>query len=153
MNDNDLIYAGIGSRETPQSICKRMTIIAHQLWVKGYLLYSGGAIGADTAFENGSNGRNRIWLPKDVTDEAIDLAKRFHPKWDDLGPKGKLLIARNGFQVLGPNLKTPVKFIVCWTKDGKASGGTGQALRIANAFGIKVYNLHNPNIKISELQD
>jgi len=151
MNDNSLIYAGIGSRETPESICKKMSQIAHQLWLLNYTLYSGGAQGADQAFEAGSHGRNRIWRPKDVTDEAIDLAKKFHPNWNALKPAGKLLIARNGFQVLGPNLVSPVKFIVCWTKDGGPSGGTGQAIRIAQNYGIKVYNLYYPETKIEEL--
>ena len=51
-------------------------------------------------------------------------------------------MARNCHQVLGQDLKTPVDFIVCWTKDGGESGGTGQALRIARDLNIPVYNLY-----------
>jgi hypothetical protein len=53
----------------------------------------------------------------------------------------KKLMARNCHQVLGQDLKTPVDFIVCWTKNGNINGGTGQALRIAKKLNIPVYNL------------
>lgn len=48
--------------------------------------------------------------------------------------------------MLGPKLDSPVNFVVCWTSDGKASGGTGQALRIAAdpAYAIPVFNLFDP---------
>ena len=40
-------------------------------------------------------------------------------------------MGRNVHQVLGYDLETPTDFIVCYTKDDKDQGGTGQALRIA----------------------
>ena len=46
-------YAGIGSRETPEDVCGRMTKLASILERKGYTLRSGGAVGADTAFAGG----------------------------------------------------------------------------------------------------
>ena len=52
-------------------------------------------------------------------------------------------MARNMHQVLGLTLDVPTDFIVCWTPDGKASGGTGQALRVAKDFSIPIYNLKN----------
>jgi hypothetical protein len=57
----------------------------------------------------------------------------------------KKLMARNMYQVLGQDLETPTSFIVCWTKDGKASGGTGQALRVAKKYNIPIFNLYNEN--------
>ena len=33
------------------------------------------------------------------------------------------------------------KFVICWTKNGKGTGGTGQAIRIAKGFGIPVFDL------------
>lgn len=48
-----MYYAGVGSRETPQDILNTMYKIGKYLASKGYTLRSGGAIGADTAFENG----------------------------------------------------------------------------------------------------
>ena len=50
---------------------------------------------------------------------------------------------RNAMQILGRWGDNPVDFVVCWTKDGKASGGTGHALRIAEYYNIPVFNLKN----------
>ncbi len=147
-------YAGIGTRKTPVDICKRMTIMARGLEAKGYILRSGGADGADIAFEQGVvdpshkeiflphlkfNGSTSTLLP---IPEAFDIAARFHPWWDHLTPEFKRFHARNVHQVLGMDLKTPSEFVICWTIDGKASGGTGQAMRIANHYGIQIKNLH-----------
>jgi hypothetical protein len=136
-------YAGIGSRETPPAICGRMQQIAVWLHKHGYVLRSGGAAGADTAFAAGAGEAKEIYRPDHATPEALDLAARFHPAWDRCSAFARDLHARNGFQVLGPDLCTPSEFVVCWTKDGKASGGTGQALRIAEAYGIPIFNLHD----------
>lgn len=46
-------YAGIGSRETPPYVQKLMTEIAAVLEQRNFVLRSGGANGADKAFENG----------------------------------------------------------------------------------------------------
>jgi hypothetical protein len=54
-------------------------------------------------------------------------------------------MARNCQQVLGQNLNLPVDFVVCWTKDGGKTGGTGQALRIADDLNIPIYNLFFEN--------
>ena len=51
------------------------------------------------------------------------------------------LHTRNVFQVLGPSLDSPSEFLLCWAADGEASGGTGQALRIAATHSVPVYNL------------
>lgn len=150
-------YAGIGSRETPPEICSTMTEVAKKLGSLGYTLYSGGANGADNAFELGSP-RKAIFLPWDgfagryadgnsfiVPPYREDIVKLYHPAGDRLKPGALKLMSRNSYQVLGPDLKSPVDFVVCWTKDGKASGGTGQAIRIADSIGIPVFNLKRPN--------
>jgi len=46
-------YTGIGSRKTPPEILKIMHTLAWHLADKGWTLRSGGAGGADNAFENG----------------------------------------------------------------------------------------------------
>jgi len=53
----------------------------------------------------------------------------------------RVFMARNSYQVLGPDLATPVDFVWCWTPHGAVIGGTGQALRIAAAYEIPVFNL------------
>lgn len=144
-------YAGIGSRETPENIINFMTQIAFCLSSEGYVLRSGGADGADIAFEKGASFKE-IFLPwkgfnnskspfVPITKEAEDIARKFHPIYDQLKQGAQKLHSRNVYQVLGKDLKSPVEFIICWTKDGKSSGGTGQALRIAQAYNIKIYNL------------
>lgn len=148
-----LTYAGIGSRECPPDVCKQMTEIANHLGNLGYTLYSGGAEGADDAFERGAS-RKKIFLPWDgfngrhvdgnlyvVPPYVEDLAKKFHPAGDRLKQGALKMMSRNCYQVLGPDLKSPVDFVICWTKDGKASGGTGQAIRIAESLAIPVFNL------------
>ena len=137
-----LDYAGIGARETPLAVQRAMTGLAVQLRDMGYLLRTGGAIGADEAFATGAENACAIYTPSDVTPEALVVGERFHPKWKSLSKKSKGLIARNGFQVLGDDLKSPVKFVACWTLRGEVVGGTGQALRIAEEFRIPVFNFY-----------
>lgn len=48
---------------------------------------------------------------------------------------------RNVCQILGADLHTPVQMVICWTKGGKLVGGTAQALRIARANNIPIFNL------------
>jgi hypothetical protein len=150
-------YAGIGARDTPGSILARMNAIAKELSRSSFCLRSGGAKGADTAFEQGALHK-QIFLPWDgfndhtTSDDhytvppAVDhFTKKYHPKPNNLSKMGWMFMSRNAYQVLGPNLDDPVEFIICWTKDGKASGGTGQALRIASDYGVPVFNLKNVN--------
>ncbi len=47
-------------------------------------------------------------------------------------------------QVLGPDLKSPSSMVVAWTPGGAVTGGTGQALRMAETYQIPVRNLGNP---------
>ena len=137
-------YAGIGSRDTPKWICEFMTNVAEYLEGKGYILRSGGAEGADTAFENGCYKTNAdIWEPNDYLPRWTSVfVDHFHPAPDKLKPFARKLMQRNALQILGLEGDEPVEFVVCWTKDGKFSGGTGQALRIADYYNIPIYNLY-----------
>jgi hypothetical protein len=49
-----VIYAGIGSRETPEAALAYMFRIGREWGHKGWTLRSGGAKGADSAFEEGA---------------------------------------------------------------------------------------------------
>lgn len=133
-------YAGIGSRKTPDYILKKMTNLAKKLNDADLILRSGGANGADSAFEAGAKNKE-IFRADDATDESIKLASQFHPNWEACSDYVKKLHGRNVMIILGEDLKTPVKFLVCWTKDGKEEGGTGQALRVAKHYQIKIYNM------------
>lgn len=158
---NGPIYCGIGARDTPEPILYKMRNAARAMAKMGFILRSGGARGADTAFSEGyeqagsPEGLCEIYLPKYLfngfslespqcfgppTKAARDIAKTFHPNWPVLGDLGRDFMARNAYQILGFDLKTPCHFVLCWTTDGKASGGTGQAIRHADSLGIPVFN-------------
>lgn len=147
-------YAGIGSRETPTYVLEYFVKIAAYLASKGFILRSGGDEGADKSFEIGCDkmrGYKEIYLPwkgfeksssplivSDV--KAFEIAEQFHPNWNRLSDGAKKLQARNSHQVLGWDLETPSSFVICWTKNGKGQGGTGQALRIAKHYGIPIFD-------------
>lgn len=80
------------------------------------------------------------WVPFNEA-EARGMAARVHPAWSKLSQGARKLHTRNVPQVLGADLASPVEFVLCWTPDGKDSGGTGQALRIARAYDVPVFNL------------
>ena len=147
-------YTGIGSRETPIEILKLFTQIGKFLANKNYILRSGHAEGADSAFEYGCtmvNGQKEIYLPwKGFGDsdsklivkdnKAFEIAEKFHPYWHNLSQGAKKLQARNSHQVLGQDFNTPTRFVICWTKKGKGQGGTGQAIRIARYYNIPIFD-------------
>jgi len=146
-------YAGIGARETPAEVLELMTAIAQKLSKFSYSLRSGGAEGADTAFEWGAIDK-QIFLPWDgfngkYTDGSsyiipplnTELVRQFHPSANNLSQGALKLMSRNSYQVLGANLDDPVSFVLCWTKDGKLKGGTAQAIRLATHYNIPVFNL------------
>ena len=62
-------------------------------------------------------------------------------------------MSRNSYQVLGDSLDNPSSFLVCWTSDGKMSGGTAQAMRIATDFRVPIYNLYHENDLITLCKD
>jgi hypothetical protein len=151
---NKKFYAGIGSRSAPPDILLKMQEIAKFLAKKGYTLRSGGANGADKdGFEAGCDsvgGDKEIYLPwlgfNDSKSKLLwekpdwEIAEKFHPNWHGLKLGAKQLMARNTCQ-LGINAETKSEFVVCWTPGGEEVGGTAQALRIAKAHDILIFNL------------
>jgi len=167
-------YTGIGSRLTPKQIRFQMFAVASLLAEKDFVLRSGGADGADETFEmgciskqgkkeiyipwTGFNGRkdNGIFTPNYINDivltnikdtlqwKAADLAEAVHPRWKELAPRVKRLHTRNVFQVLGQDLESKSDFLICWTPNGKVLGGTATAIRIAQRYNARVFNLAIP---------
>ena len=151
MSTPTLTSAGVGARATPPRLAPQIEHVARQLARLGYTLHSGGADGFDTFAEKGAT-KKRIFLPWagfngnasplfGVSAKAYETAARYHPAWGRLSSSVRALMARNSYQVLGPDLATPVDFVWCWTPHGAVIGGTGQALRIAAAYEIPVFNL------------
>ena len=166
-------YAGIGSRSTPSHILGFMTLIADKLADQRFILRSGGAEGADKAFEIGCDynmwknnknilGTKEIFIAQDIKDDeiskrAIDIASKHHPVWNRLSDFARKLHTRNVFQILGKDLETPVSVVICWTPDGCINqqsrtintGGTGTAIAIADTYHIPVLNLsHSSHIDV-----
>ena len=159
-------YTGIGSRTTPGDVMLQFQEIAQQLEGSGWTLRSGGANGADTAFERGvTGGAKQIYLPwrgfngregvlanAQQWDGAMQIASTVHPAWTWCKPAVRKLHARNVFQVLGLDLVTPSRFVLCWTPDGcegvatrtSKSGGTATAIVLAERFAVPVINFANP---------
>lgn len=157
MFETPKFYTGIGSRETPQPILNLMRQIAENLG-EDYILRSGGAGGADEAFEAGCDrvgGLKHIYLPwpgfkgsrarfRGIPPECFDLAQRIHPAWDRLTAVDRKLHARNTQQVLGDRPISdpkPSSFLICWTRNGQPIGGTRTAIELALRHGIPVFNL------------
>jgi len=140
-------YAGIGSRSTPPHILEYMTKAAGHLEKMGYILRSGGAEGADKAFENGVKDflNKEILRPKHSNSSAELLASTIHPMWSACNEYARGLHGRNCQIILGKNLDTPVEFVICWTLDGIQRGGTRTGLVLASQRGIPTFNLANPD--------
>lgn len=131
----------------------------------GWVLRSGHADGADLYFERGAMRKCEVYLPwaeynrvwpclaevklDEPTSTARNIAPQYHPNWPACSDGARLLHARNVHCVLGRDCNDPSAFLVCWTPNGSVdgseahSGGTGQALRIAKAYGVPVFNLAN----------
>lgn len=161
-----IFYAGVGSRETPKDVLEKQRKIAIYLAKLGLTLRSGAADGSDTAFEKGcisAEGTMEIWMPWKgfngrsyfnylPKDRHYEIAKTIHPIWDKLSRGPKALHSRNVGQILGDDVKTPVAFVLCWTKDGANSvktvtsktGGTGTAIKLASSLNIPVINMYHP---------
>ncbi len=138
------------------------------LALAGYTLRSGGADGADLAFEHGarrvSTALLEIYLPfkgfnnnlsmlYDISEEAYQLASTVHPVWRELGFKSKQFHARNCYQVLGLTLDKPSDLLIAWTQDGcesassrnKNTGGTATAIALAERYRVPIFNLAREN--------
>lgn len=159
-------YTGVGSREIPRDKYDILADYAEALAVAGYTARSGGADGADSAIEVGSDrgrGSKEIYLPWrgfnhnksslfGVADAALKIAATVHPAWSALSDAAKKLHGRNVYQVLGDSLSAPSDFVLCWTKDGlelekdrtSKSGGTATAIVLGLRNNIPVFNLGNP---------
>ena len=163
-----LVYTGIGSRKIDRHVIAYLQGVGAAMAARGYSCRTGDAIGSDNAFWTGAvsaggtvhayaglakasrpDARPFKSLPIRIQELANEIAKRFHPRWDQLTDRDKAWMARNVVQVLGEDLESPSRVVLCYAKgsrflDGKlcdVAGGTGQAVRVAYAQGIPVFNL------------
>lgn len=167
-------YTGVGSRQTPIHILKLMEQIASAMASKGYIGRSGGAVGADAAFERGavkSGGKFDAYIPwgagfirkggilsninpsrYDNYTRAIEMAAGVHPAWERCSDAAKKLHTRNVYQILGNDLESPSEVCFLYAEPcGKTSasrrvrGGTNTAFQLALKYNVPVYNLYFQN--------
>jgi hypothetical protein len=161
-----LEYTGIGSRKTPENVLKLMQKIGYRLGTLGIRLRSGGAEGADSAFEVGARrvfkekhgpepliyipcpgfrGKSGITFVQNshIQKEATRIIQDLHPAWDRCSDFAKKAHSRNAFQVLGSDLRTPSQFLVFYAEvsRGQIQGGTRTAVALAQNFHIPCFNL------------
>jgi hypothetical protein len=148
-------YSGIGAKDTPAAVLAVIEKIGIHMARHGYILRSGGAMGASTVFEQScdkAKGKKEIYLPWQgfnknrsmlfaIPDRALGIAKEFNPVWTTIDDASRKVQARYAMVLLGKDLAHPSAFVICYTKEGKLKGGTGQALQVAQKHGIPIFNL------------
>lgn len=160
-------YTGVGSRELTKQGAAMVRDVANALYEHQYILSTGDAAqGCDDVFwDQTPDGYKKRYGPFgktvysvqtcviDPEQPSYEIANRIagltHPAWRWIPDWMKELHTRNVFQVLGEQVNCPSEFLVCWTPDGaescsetsKKTGGTGTAIRVADTFGVPVFNL------------
>lgn len=158
-------YGGVGSRQAPAPVLRDMTALAR--WIRqefGWVLRSGAAPGADSAFELGAGYLSEIWVPwpkfpfanyadRDpyylcVPDGAWlrvleERAQDYHPAWERLSAGAQKLMVRNMAQLYGAGPDEPLSRVMIGyaeVKHGQWQGGTGQVFRAAQAENVPILN-------------
>lgn len=148
-------YTGIGNRDITLSTAQTIADVATLLDTEDFVLRTGCARGSDYYFRTSSHNCEVYDVAAcqsyENYKEAIEIAKMFHPYYKSLDSSSKKLHNRTSYQLLGRYLTEPSDFVLCYTRDGcengiqttKATGGSGQALRIACHYNIPVFNIRN----------
>ena len=142
--------------------------------LRGHILRSGGASGMDSAFEAYVQpSQKQIFRPRidpknrlnngiafdrhnayPVLDSKLwvraeELVRPYAPHFDGRTPYVQDLFRRNMFQIFGPDLQTPVSFVVYWAPEtnGVVQGGTRLAVYAARDAGIPTENLYIDSVR------
>lgn len=163
---HEIHIAGIGSRGLNAEQLEHCEKLGGWITQLGFHLHSGGAVGADQAFQRGGASKNPAlvhihvpWssyeqgsrvngaqvdvlqnLPSLVFDFYEGLAMEHHPAWGKLTQGGAALHTRNG-RIIQPIPHLNVDLVLAWPSDKIGGGGTGQGMRMAKALGIPVIDL------------
>lgn len=157
------IYTSVGSRKTPLEELMLQSKLVYLLNLLNITVRTGDCPEGGDLYTRHSVKVNpnaiEVYRPSDVNDAALHLASQYHPYWDNCKWGARRLHARNGFQVLGMGLDDPSAFLVCYTESGaltqeerikqfKKTGGTGQAIALAEAHRVPVFNLGRSDHKV-----
>jgi hypothetical protein len=165
---NYMIYTGIGSRDVTSHEFSLMVAIAQRFARDGWKLRSGGAGGADTAFEQGcayKQGEAEIFIPWNKFGSKLinPNSKRYIPSGDNFKIAREYLIdndiipwfdrmkqgaqklhGRNYYQVIGFGDKSDLMaYCADDDKNGVPAGGTRTAILLAQSFSIPTYNIRD----------
>lgn len=167
------IVAAAGARDAPDAVLRNIMLLgSHIAKTTDYVCRTGGARGCDQAWAVGFGSRTEIMTPswdritpmlagpdgaslaaatllalsaKQRQDYLYDEAKR-----DQVMP----YFLRNTQIVAGPSprhVEERARFLLCWTANGKDSGGTGHTMRVAANMDVPILNLRGKTV--SEIFD
>lgn len=135
-------YTGIGSRETPRDILKLMEDIAYKLAHQGYILRSGAASGADTAFQSGA--MKYAWEQADSYSDFHSLGCIYIPwksfaRYEDYWKDWYWNLEHMGYKKEAYQLASETH--PAWEKCSKGA----KALHARNTFQVLGSTLNNPS--------
>ena len=156
-------YACLGNKEAPQEVIDHMVRLVQDLDREGWTLRTSGGEGPEERIEIETE-RKEIHLPwakfnnresKFCRNDknANDIVSSFHPTFGSLKPAVQAIVARQAHVILGKDLRSPVRFLICWSEDGAEDGKTksiktgymSMPIAIAHSLSIPIFNLKNPD--------
>ena len=161
-----LPYAAISNDNAPSHVVEQFKKIAMDMETRGYTMRTSGNKGVEEIIESlvsnkevhvawkGFNQRETQFTRVDKA--AIELVGTLHPAFNDLKDSVKTIIARYAHVILGKDLKSPVRCVVCWTEDGAESakevtsrtGVVGHVIILCQSLSIPIHNLVRDNVLI-----
>lgn len=155
-------YAVAGNKEAPLEILEKFKNIIRQLEAKGYTVRT-GCDGPIEEIADQIASKKELLLPWNTfnnkesktswtIERAMHIAKAHHPTFDSV-PKGvQKILAKNARLIMGDKMMSRAMFLVCWSEDGVEdkklktgkTGFVGHTISIANAAGVPIFNLGNP---------
>jgi hypothetical protein len=140
-------YSGVGMREpepVAEMVISRVAKIASN---DGFVLRSAKAKGVDRLFGNNHAGPKELITDKlPILPEAYEIAARNHGAWELCDERARKVHALNVMIYLGPRLDALVDFNLVWTTaEIESPGGSALGMRVCREFGIKTFNLRNPD--------
>jgi hypothetical protein len=161
-------YIASGDRDIPRDIEDMFTDIAKKMSDLGFVLRYGASDrdGVEKAAARGAGDNVELYLPwnkfagmtsdnSKPSVEAYDISAKYHKAFNKLPAAARAFVARSTQAFLGADNKSPIKFLLTYTKDGvedvrkitAKTGNVGHLIRLCDAIDIPVFNLKNPESK------
>lgn len=149
-------YTGLASSETPEKVRAVMWAFAEVMRQRGARLRTGAELGAREGFRAGAGPAQTTYIPWDFYcgasttlgailtagwEPAIMRAAMTFGDWRHLSADEKALAICAVVQLMGLDMKSPSRLVVCWVTDET----TAPAITIAKASNIPVLNMQRPD--------